>query len=319
MNRGKALIDSMNSVEGVYFDTINTINAYCEESLLQEAMDRCSFYNALLSKTIEGSDVWKINHAGGKPVLVGNDTMKILKTAAEISDASGGAFNIAVGSAVNLWKFTSGEARIPDEASLKASISNADCSKIALEGDIVTIPSGMEIDFGGIAKGYIADRIADFLRERGVLHAILNFGGNVVTLGGKLDGTPWNVGLQYPFGEHGQKCWATVPCSDESVVTSGIYERGFYSGGVWYHHIVDPRTGWPVQNGVECVTVCAKNSFLADGLTTAMFVLGPAEGLQLANRFHVQAVYLEQGWKISYTAGLNFAILENIDENKTCK
>jgi FAD:protein FMN transferase len=304
----------MKTVEGKYFDTINTISAYGEESLLQEAMDRCSFYNALLSKTIEGSDVWKINHAGGKPVLVGNDTTTILRTAGEISAASAGAFNIAVGSAVNLWKFTSGEARIPDEASLKASLSTADYSQIRLDGNTVTAPAGMKIDLGGIAKGYIADRIADFLRERGILHAILNFGGNVVTLGCKLDGTPWNVGLQYPFGEHGKKCWATVPCSDGSVVTSGIYERGFYSGGVWYHHIVDPRTGWPVQNGVECVTVCAENSFLADGLTTAMFVLGPEEGMKLAERFQVQAIYLERGWKIRYTAGLHFVLLENSAE-----
>jgi thiamine biosynthesis lipoprotein len=315
VKRENALSDSMQTVGGKYFDTFNTISACCEGSLLQEAMDRCSIYNALLSKTVEGSDVWRINHAGGKPVHAGNDTMTILKTAAEISDASGGAFNIAVGSVVNLWKFTSGEAKIPDEESLKASISNADYTKIRLEGDTVMVPEGMEIDLGGIAKGYIADRIADFLRERGILHAILNFGGNVVTLGGKLDGTPWTVGLQVPFGEHGQKCWAAVPCSDGSVVTSGVYERGFYSDGVWYHHIVDPRTGWPVQNGVDCVTVCAKDSLLADGLTTALFVLGPEDGMKLAERFHVQAVYLERSGKITYTAGLNFVILDNTQQS----
>ena len=218
---------------------------------------------------------------------VGHDAMTILKTAAEISNASGGAFNIAVGPVINLWKFTSGEAKVPDAESLKAAVSTADYTKIRLNGDTVTVPAGMEIDLGGIAKGHIADRIADFLRERGILSAVLNFGGNVVTIGSKTDGTPWMVGLQYPFGEHGKKCWAAVPCSDESVVTSGIYERGFHADGVWYHHIVDPRTGWPVQNGVECVTVCAKDSLLADGLTTALFVLGPEEGMKLAERFHV--------------------------------
>jgi FAD:protein FMN transferase len=304
----------MKTVGGKYFDTYNTISACCEESLLQEAMDQCSVYNALLSKTVEGSDVWRINHAGGEPVRVGHDTMTILKTAAEISDASGGAFNIAVGPAINLWKFTSREARVPDAESLKAVVSHADYTKIRLDGDTVTVPAGMEIDLGGIAKGYIADRIADFLRERGILSAVLNFGGNVVTIGNKTDGTPWTVGLQYPFREHGKKCWAAVPCTDESVVTSGVYERGFYSDGVWYHHIIDPRTGWPVQNGVECVTVCAKNSLLADGLTTALFVLGPEEGMKLAGRFHVRAVYLEQGMKISYTAGLEFVILDHSRE-----
>ncbi|MCE1251958.1 MAG: FAD:protein FMN transferase [Anaerolineae bacterium] len=303
--------DSMQTVGGKYFDTFNTISAWCEQSLLQQAMDQCAFYNALLSKTVEGSDVWRINHAGGEPVPVSQHTLTILKTAAEISEASQGAFNIAVGPVINLWRFTSGEAKVPDGESIKTLISHADCSKIKLQGDAVTVPAGMEIDLGGIAKGYITDRIADFLRERGVFRAILNFGGTVVTLGSKPDGTPWIVGLQHPAGEHGKKCWAAVPCSDESVVTSGVYERGFYVNGVRYHHIVDPRTGWPVQNGVDCVTVCSKNSLLADGLTTALFVLGPEQGLNLAERFHVHAVYLERDGKISYTTGFNFVILEN--------
>ena len=305
------MIDVMQTVGGKYFDTFNTISACCEKKLLQEAMDQCPFYNALLSKTVEGSDVWRINHAAGKPVSVSEHTLTILKTAAEISAASAGAFNIAVGPAINLWRFTSGEAKIPDTERLKTIVSNADCSKIRLQGSNVTVPAGMEIDLGGIAKGYIVDRIADFLHERGVRNAILNFGGNVVTLGNKTDGSPWIVGLQAPFGEHGKKCWAAVPCSNQCVVTSGVYERGFYLDGVRYHHIVDPRTGWPVQNGVDCVTVRAENSLLADGLTTALFVLGPAEGLRLAERFHVQAVYLEHDGKISYTSGFYFVILEN--------
>jgi len=312
MGFGNTMSDSMRTVvSSKYFDTFNTISAYCDERLLQEAMDQCAFYNALLSKYVEGSDVWRINHAGGEPVAVSPHTMTILKTAAEINRTSGGAFNIAVGAAVRLWRFTSGEAKIPDEASLKAAISNADCSKIRLEGDTVTVPAGMEIDLGGIAKGYIADQIAVFLKERGVRSGVLNFGGNVVTLGNKPDGSPWMVGLQSPFEERGKVCWAAVPCSDASVVTSGIYERGFSAGGVWYHHIVDPRTGWPVQNGVDCVTVCAGSSLLADGLTTALFVLGPEEGMKLAERFDVQAVYLERGGKITYSAGLKFVILAN--------
>jgi thiamine biosynthesis lipoprotein len=303
------LFKLMNTISGKYFDTFNTIHADCEESLLQEAMDRCAFYNNLLSKTVEGSDVWRINHAGGQPVAVSTDTLTILKTAAEISAASGGAFNIAVGSVVNLWKFTSGEAKIPDEERLKDALAEADPAQIRLEGDVVTVPAGMAVDLGGIAKGYIADRIADYLRARGVQHGILNFGGNVVTIGPKPDGTAWTVGLQVPFAERGKDCWAAVPCVDASVVTSGIYERGFAIDGVWYHHIIDPRTGWPVKNEVECVTVCAKDSLLADGLTTALFVLGPQEGLKLAQRFGVQAVYLERGEKISYTGGMELVLL----------
>ena len=124
----------MRTVEGKYFDTFNTISACCEENLLQAAMDRCAWYDSLLSKTVEGSDVWKINHAGGEPVLVNPDTLTILRTAAEVSAASGGAFNIAVGAIVNLWRFTSGGSEIPSETHLKAAVSRSDPAKIKLDG-----------------------------------------------------------------------------------------------------------------------------------------------------------------------------------------
>jgi FAD:protein FMN transferase len=299
-----------NSVQGFYFDTRNTISAYCDVSILNTAMQRCSFYNNLLSKTVPGSDVWQINHAEGAAVRVSAHTLKILQTAALISQASDGAFNISVGSAVALWRFKEAPPRLPEPQALSQAIALADYTQIIIDQDTVKVPPMMQIDLGGIAKGYIADCIADELREQGVKSALLNFGGNVVTIGNKPDGAPWEIGLQNPRGESGKSFWAVVKISDSDVVTSGIYERGFDIDGVRYHHILDPRTGWPVQNGLLTVTACNRSSVLADALTTAMFVLGLEGGMRLAQQFGIQAIFLSHDGIVKYSDGLDIVFIQ---------
>jgi thiamine biosynthesis lipoprotein len=301
--------DGSVTVKGAYFDTINTIRAWCSESILNEAMSECQNYNDLLSKTVPGSDVWRVNHAQGKTVTVNEKTMAILRLAQEVSEASGGAFDIAVGPAVALWHFTNGTAVLPDEKALAAAIARADCTRIQISGNAIRVPPEMQIDLGGIAKGYIADQIADFLRGRGVKNAILNFGGDVVTVGSKPDGSAWKVGLQNPLGKRGEDFWAFVESQDSTVVTSGIYERGFELNDYWYHHILDTRTGWPIQNNLLTVTACTNNSLLADALTTAMFVLGPIEGSRLAAKYGVGSVFLEKNNRVTYTKGMNITFI----------
>ena len=297
------------TVKGAYFDTINTISSWCSESILNEAMDECQKYNDLLSKTVQGSDIWRVNQAKGKTVTVSKDTIEILKVAQKINEASYGAFNIALGPAVALWHFTGDTAFLPDENKLKAAIKYADCSKIIIKDNTVQVPPKLQIDLGGIAKGYITDQIADFLRQKDIKNAMLNFGGNIVTIGGKPDGSPWRIGLQNPLGVLGKEFWAFVESQDSTVVTSGIYERGFELQGKWYHHILDPRTGWPVQNNLLTVTACTKSSMLADALATAMFIMGVEKGIQLAEMFGVHAIFLEKDGKVTYTNGLNITIV----------
>ena len=291
-------------VSGEYFDTLNTITADCEPHILREAMELCAFYDARLSKTIPGSDVWNINHADGKTVTVGRDAFVVLETAASLYAASEGAFNVAVGPVIELWRFNSGKAEIPDAEKIKKALRRTDFRQIKLSDGTVTMPAGMMVDLGGIAKGYIADRIADHLRARGVDSAVLNFGGNIVTVGNRPDGTPWIVGLQNPYGERGKDYWAAVPCADASVVTSGIYERGFEVNGVRYNHFIDPRTGWPVQNGLVSVTAVSGSSVLADGLTTAMFILGKDRGMELAQQFGAKAAFFFQDGTVSYSSDM---------------
>lgn len=284
-------MDSRNRIEGDYFDTVNSIEAYAPRELLEAAMEECASYHRLLSKSEKSSDVWRINHAEGKPVSVSEHTMRILRTGQEVYEASEGAFNLTVGAATSLWNFKAEKPKLPDPEAIRLALTKMEAGRIVLEEDRVIVPAGMCVDVGGIAKGYIADRVAEFLRARGVTSGLLNFGGNVITIGTKPEGEPWMIGLQKPDGVTGRDFWAAFPSADETAVTSGTYERGFTLNGIRYHHLLDPRTGWPVQNEVETVTLIGRSSLLADAVSTACFVLGPGKGIPLAARFDMKVIY----------------------------
>ena len=154
------------SATGFYMDTYVTLTAYVEdEEILNDAFAECERYENLLSRTIENSDVWRINHAEGQPVEVSDDTVKILETAMEISKLSDGAFDVTIAPASSLWDFTSGKAELPDAAALEEAAAKVDYTRLQLDGNVVTLPAGMMIDLGGIAKGYVADAIKEYLIE----------------------------------------------------------------------------------------------------------------------------------------------------------
>ena len=292
------------SVIGFYLDTVITLTAYVEDSsVLNDALEECGRYERLLSRTIEGSDVWRINHSGGKPVEVSEETVQILQTAREISDLSGGAFDITIAPASVLWDFISEDAKLPDENDLSEAASLVDYTQVMLSGNTVTLPEGMMIDLGGIAKGYIADAVKQYLMERGVENAILSFGGNIVAIGLKPDGSPWKVGIQdidKPAGEY----MMVSRNFGGSTVTSGIYERGFELEGTWYHHILDPGTGWPVQNELASVTVFSDDSMWGDALATAAFALGTEEGTALIETLDgIEAIFIARDRSVTVTSG----------------
>ena len=286
----------LHTVTGSFFNTEVTITAACAPVLLEQALSMCDYYNGLLSKTIPGSDVWRINHANNISAAVSEHTINILRLAMEMYDASEGRFNIAIGSVMKLWDFNDGSGCLPSEKSLAEALGNIDCGLICLSGCSVRIPDGMQIDLGGIAKGYIADRVVEYLRENGVQSALVNLGGNIITIGQKPDGVPWKIGLQVPFTDRSyrDKYWSTVDCINESVVTSGSYERGFQKDNRWYHHIIDPDTGMPSDTNILSVTVCAPSSLLADALATSLFLLGEKKGMDLAKQYGVDVAYYLQ-------------------------
>jgi len=266
---------------GFFLDTVITLTAYTEKpELLEKALEECGRYEQMLSRTIDGSDVWKINHAEGQPVTVNPETREILETANAVSEKSGGAFDVTIAPCSTMWDFTSGEKNVPDAAALAAAAEKVDYRKILIEGDTVTLPAGMMIDLGGIAKGYIADAVKKQLAEAGIQHAILSFGGNIVAIGMKPDGSTWKVGIQDIDKATGEIMMISQNFGG-STVTSGIYERGFEKDGVYYHHILDSETGWPIQSELASVTIFSESSMMGDALSTAVFALGIDEGSRL--------------------------------------
>lgn len=296
---------------GFYLDTVITLTAYTDNAqVLKDAMAECGRYEQILSRTVEGSDVWRINHADGKPVEVTDDTAAVLRCAAEISRISGGAFDVTIAPASTLWNFTSGEAVLPDKGVLAAAVKLVDYTKVNLEGNTVSLPDGMMIDLGGIAKGYIADRVKAFLADRGVKNAILSFGGNIVAIGKKPDGSDWKVGIQdidKPTGEH----MLVAANRGGSTVTSGTYERGFELDGIRYHHLLNPETGWPEQNELASVTILSDSSMEGDALATAAFILGTGKGLEMIEKLDgIEAVFIAKDRRVTYSSGAKDYIIQ---------
>ncbi len=292
------------SVVGYALDTVITLTAWAEDdAVLRDAMAECERWERLLSATAEGSDVWRINHAGGAATEVAPETAEILRCAAEISALSDGAFDITVAPLSALWDFKAEHPVLPEADALRGAAERVDWRRVAVSGRSVTLPEGMRIDLGGIAKGYIADAVKRYLAERGVESGILSFGGNIVTLGAKPDGSPWKVGIQDIDRPAGTPM-LVAETRGVSVVTSGTYERGFDLDGVRYHHLLDPGTGWPVQNGLASVTVFAESSMRADALATAAFVLGAEKGAELIGKLPgTEAVFISGDRSVLMTPG----------------
>lgn len=276
---------------GFYLDTVVQITLYdnggrsSHVSTLQN-IETCftliDNYEHLFSTTIEGSDIWNINHSGGKAVTVSDDTASLLQTALYYSELSDGKADLTVLPLSELWNFGSeGNSRIPDKTAIEESISHIDYHAVHLEGDVVTLTDPhAAIDLGFIAKGYIADRLKEYLLSQGVENACISLGGNVITIGNKPDGHPYRIGIQKPFAAEGETI-TTIDVTDSSVVSSGIYERYFYENDKLYHHLLNTKTGYPDDNNIAGVTILAPTSTEADALSTTCYFLGMDAGMEL--------------------------------------
>ena len=283
--------EPLSSAVGYACDTVVTIRAYAPQETVDDAMRLIRDYERVLSKTVEGSDVWRLNHADGQPTEVNPETAELLRLALDVAENSGGAFQSTIAPLSALWDFQAETPTLPDADALQTAAKLVDDGNVLIDGNTVTLRNGATLDLGGVAKGYIADCAAAYLRSQGVTHACINMGGNVLVFGGKPDGTDWTIGIRDPNGT-AEQSEETVRLSDGAVVTSGNYERCFELDGVRYHHILDPKTGMPVQNGVASVTILCERSALADALSTACFVLGPKASEALLQQYGARAVFL---------------------------
>ena len=264
-------------------DTYMTLTAYGENA--QEAVEagiaEIQRLDDLLSTGKDTSEVAQINANGGG--VLSEDTDYLVKRALDIYQSTNGAFDISIYPVMQLWGFTTGNFVVPSESDLAAKLALVDAGKIILSEEngqtSISLPEGMEIDLGGIAKGYTSGRVMDVMKSYGIKSAVINLGGNAHVLGNKTDGSQWKVGIQDPEDENGYLGGVSV--TDKAIITSGGYERYFVDKdtGVKYHHIIDPKTGYSANNGLISVTIVSADSTLADGLSTSLFVLGTEDAI----------------------------------------
>ena len=297
------------SQSGFFLDTVIQVTIYdsSKEACLTECMSLADKYEKLFSTEIEGSDIWNINHSGGKPITVCDETITVINTALTYCDITNGRIDLTIESVSRLWDFhqDSAEGVTPDKESISKALKHVNYHNISINGNTITLTDpDASISLGFIAKGYIADKMKEYLISQNVKSAIINLGGNLLAVGSKPDGTAFQFGIQKPFDTRGAII-TSLPVSDRSLVSSGIYERYFYQNDVLYHHILDPAAGYPVQNNLLSVTIISDSSMEGDALSTSCFVLGLEEGLELIESLdNVEAVFITDDYELHYSSGL---------------
>ena len=320
---GKELI----SISSIKLNTAVQITIYDsqDKSLLDDCLALCDKYELIFSRTDEESELYKLNHRISDSAVsnqttetqptpyqingttntwhISEDLAALLSEGLSITKESDGAFDIAIAPLTSLWDFTAEDPKVPDDADIQNALPLCSSDGVTINGQDIILPSDdIQFDVGAIAKGYIADRLKDFLVKKGVNSAIINLGGNVLCIGSKPDGTPFKVGIQKPFADRNET-EAIMDITGKSVVSSGIYERCFKQDGKLYHHILNPKTGYPYDNGLISVTIISDQSVDGDALSTTCFALGLDEGLKFAEKKGVQAVFITEDYELHYTDG----------------
>lgn len=299
-------------VQGTFFamDTMMDFTIYGESGLIDQSESLIASLESLVSVTDTGSELYAINQTGSG-TLTGKAS-SLMEQALEICRRTDGALDLSIYPIVRAWGFTTGNYQVPDEAEIQALLPLVDYRKIQYDAatGTVTLPEGMEIDLGSVAKGYAGQLAAQMLREHGVQSALLNLGGNVQTVGAKPDGSPWQIGIKDPQGEDAMM---VLSVEDQAVVTSGGYERYFEQDGQAYWHIMDPSTGHPADSGLLSVTIVGKQGIICDGLSTSLFVMGLEKAADLwAQSCDFEAVFVTASGEVYITEGLQdrFALTE---------
>ena len=296
------------SKTGVYFDTVIQIDIYGsnDTKLLDQCFEYCEIFEQTVSRTIETSEIYQINHAKGKPVEVSDMTLELIQKGIAYGDLTSGKFDITIAPLMELWDFKNNTGTVPDGTAIAEALSHVNYKNIVIDDNMVSLTDpDAAIDLGGIAKGYMADYLKEYLISEGIESALINLGGNILTVGEKPDGTPFHLGIQKPFDKQGAAI-TSVKVTDSSVVSSGVYERYFKVNDVLYHHILDTVTGYPCDNGLLGVTILSKESVDGDALSTSCFALGLEEGTKLiASLDNVEAIFITEDYELIDTRDLD--------------
>lgn len=294
------------SKTGILLNTYVTITLYDHQDieLIEECFDLCREYEEMFSRTIEGSEVSNFNQAEAGEYEVSKELYELLKLAGEYSELTEGAFDVTIEPVSSLWDFTASEPVVPEKEAILEELEYVGYQNLKLEsGTVKKEKNKTGIDLGAIAKGYIADKIKEHLLANGVESATIDLGGNILLIGGKPDGTDFKVGIQKPF-EDRKEIIGMVPLKDYAAVSSGIYERCFTKDGVFYHHILNPKTGYPCESDLTAVTILAPDAARADALSTSCFILGKEKGKELIDSLEgVYGVFITKEGEVEYSEG----------------
>ena len=289
-------------------DTFITVSIYegGNEDILKGSMEFIRNYEMVFSATNPLAELYKLNHRenGTMSVEVSDDLAFLIDRALYYCKISGGAFDITTEPLKELWDFNAEEPELPSDESIKKQLPKVDYMRVAVDGNTIKFTSDdTRIDLGAIAKGYIADKTKEYLIEMGVNSAIINLGGNVLCVGKKPSGENFTIGLQKPYADRNETV-ALLTVDDESVVSSGVYERHFVIDGKNYHHILNPKTGYPYDNGLVEVSILTKSSTDADALSTTCFSLGVEEGVKLLDSIpDTYGYFILSDYSIIYSEG----------------
>lgn len=265
---------------------------------VEAVRDELYRYESMLSASGVGSEIYRVN--SNELQQVSKETAEIIEGSLAISELTEGCLDITVYPLVELWGFADGNYRVPEASEIQEALNFVGYEKVSVSGgQVIKDDPQVKIDLGAVAKGYIGDKAAQAIKNAGCDSAIVSIGGNVVTIGTKPGGEAFNVGVSWIDGKG---ICAAVELRDISAVTSGTYQRNFTENGVFYHHIIDPKTGYPAESDIGSVTIFSVNGLAADGLSTAFFVMGSEK----AKSFYESEKYLELG-----VESLDFMIIKN--------
>lgn len=303
-------------------DTVMTLTYHGQDresgrEAIEEGVAAVYELEDLLSATAPDSEISALNEAG--QAHLSPDTAQLLSAALELCALTGGALDITAYPAVEAWGFTTGEYRVPNQAELEELGDRIDYTRVSLDQESASLPDGMKLDLGAVAKGYTADRLAKLAQERDITSALLDLGqSTILALGAKPDGSPWRIGIQDPQGEG---YLGVLELEGQAMGTSGGYQRYFERDGVRYWHIIDPATAAPARSGLLSVTVVSPSGLACDGLSTALFVMGLERGTQFWRdhpELEFEALFILEDGSLALTSGLkdSFTLAQGYEDRE---
>ncbi|WP_017211138.1 FAD:protein FMN transferase [Clostridium beijerinckii] len=284
---------------------------------IDKALERLNEIDDRMSAFKESSDVSKINlNAGSKEEKINSDTYFVVKKAIEYSKVLEGTFDPTIRPLVKLWSIGTKEEKVPEKSQIEKTLKLVNYNDVIFDeknNSIMLKHNNQALDVGGIAKGFAADEVRDIFHQYDVKSALIDLGGNIFALGSKEDGTSWKIGIQNPFKSRGEFI-GILSVKDKSIVTSGNYERYFIKDGKRFHHIIDPKTGYPSESKIISATIISDNSIDGDGLSTGVYIIGIDKSMKIIETIEgIDAIFITEDKKIYKTSGIDESIFTLID------